>query len=553
MNPPTLVPRPAATLILARETPQGIEVFLLRRAQSAAFVGGAYVFPGGAVDQGDRDAHLTELCVGMDDATASRLLGVEHGGLAFWIASIRECFEEAGILLAYDRNGELLSVNDPDTAGQLADRRKKLLSGALNFTEFCRSGGLRLAVDRIAYFSHWITGQGRPRRFDTRFLITVAPANQTPSHDSGETVDQIWIRPAEALERHRLGELKLVFPTIKTLEALAGFANTAAMMEHTRAQRPVAPVSPRGATGRDGPRLLIPGDYAYAEVGWIDPDGKRNASYEILPGVVTRLSAQVRRITAPNPGFMTGPGTNSYLVGAGDEIAVIDPGPQSEEHVKVLIEEARGRIRWILATHTHMDHSPAASLLKTKTGAELLGMPPPREGRQDQGFLPDRVLAHGQRIEVAGCALRVIHTPGHASNQLCYMLESEKLLFSGDHIMQGSTVVINPPDGDMAVYLASLRLLQREEIACIAPGHGFLMTNAQEIIERLLLHRRDRENKVLKTLQEMGPATLEEMLPAVYSDVPHRMHPVASRSLLAHLIMLKAEARVTENAGRWTV
>jgi glyoxylase-like metal-dependent hydrolase (beta-lactamase superfamily II) len=163
------------------------------------------------------------------------------------------------------------------------------------------------------------------------------------------------------------------------------------------------------------------------------------------------------------------------------------------------------------------------------------------------------VLAHAERVSVAGCVLRVIHAPGHASNQMCFMLEDEKLLFSGDHIMQGSTVVINPPDGNMAVYLASLRLLQREDIACIAPGHGFLMTNPQEVIERLLLHRLDRENKVLGTLRRMGAATLEEMLPAVYNDVPARVHPVASRSLLAHLIKLQAEARVTESGGRWSI
>jgi glyoxylase-like metal-dependent hydrolase (beta-lactamase superfamily II) len=190
-------------------------------------------------------------------------------------------------------------------------------------------------------------------------------------------------------------------------------------------------------------------------------------------------------------------------------------------------------------------------MIKARTGAELLGMPPPPGERQDQSFRPDRVLGHGDRIDVAGCSLRVIHTPGHASNQLCYLLADEKLLFTGDHIMQGSTVVINPPDGDMVQYLASLRTLQSEDIAHFAPGHGFLMDKTQEMIERLLIHRMDRENKVLGAVRRLGSAAIDELLPAVYDDVPVKVYPVASRSLLAHLIKLRDERRIGESAGRW--
>jgi len=553
MTQPPLVPRPAATLILAREAAQGIEVFLLRRTHLAEFAGGAYVFPGGALDPSDQDEHWAAHCVGMDDAAASRLLKLERGGLAYWVAAIRECFEEAGLLLACDRSGEMLAIDGPDVALEFGALRERLIAGTLSFAELCSTRDLRLALDHLAYFSHWITGQGRPRRYDTRFFVAVAPRAQIASHDTGETVAHIWIRPAEALERHRRGELDLMFPTIKTLEALARFADTAAVMDHARTPRAVQPVMPRAATGRDGPRLLVPGDYAFAEAGKVDPQGRGQASYEILPGVVTRISDQVRRITAPNPGFMTGPGTNTYLLGAGEEIAVIDPGPANDAHVQILFEETRGRIRWILVTHTHHDHSPAAALLKAKTGAQLFGMRPPPRERQDQSFHPDRVLAHGDRIEVAGCTLRVIHTPGHASNQLCYLLENEKLLFTGDHIMQGSTVVIDPPDGDMTVYMASLRLLQREDFAHFAPGHGFLMDKTQEMVERLLIHRMERENKVYAALRRLRSASVEALLPAVYDDVPVRMHPVASRSLLAHLIKLEAEARVTQDGGRWRV
>jgi glyoxylase-like metal-dependent hydrolase (beta-lactamase superfamily II) len=297
----------------------------------------------------------------------------------------------------------------------------------------------------------------------------------------------------------------------------------------------------------------LPGDPAYAEVARLDATGNGTAWCELLPGTVTRISGKVRRITAPNPGVMTGPGTNTYLLGQGDDIAVIDPGPASEEHIKTVLAKAKGRIRWILVTHTHMDHSPAAAALKAQTGAELLGMLPAYPDRQDQSFIPDRVLRHGDRLDIAGCTLRVIHTPGHASNHLCYLLEDEQLLFTGDHIMQGSTVIINPPDGDMGAYLTSLRLLAQEKIACLAPGHGFLMDKPYEVIERLLAHRRGRENKVLSALRKLSTATIDDLLPLVYDDVQPHKHRAASRSLLAHLVKLKADGYATEMEGHWQV
>ena len=324
-------------------------------------------------------------------------------------------------------------------------------------------------------------------------------------------------------------------------------------MAFARSPRKMPVMAPRTASSREGKKLLVPGDYAYAEVGKLDPECQGTASCEIIPGTTVQLSPMVRRITAPNPGFMTGPGTNTYLVGAGEDMLVIDPGPAIDSHVDAVLAAAGGRIRWIMVTHTHTDHSPAAALLKARTGAQLLGMPPPPFERQDQSFKPDRVLKHGERIELAGCVLRVIHAPGHASNQLCYLLEDEKLLFTGDHVMQGSTVVINPPDGDMRVYLDSLRQLQSEDLDWLAPGHGFLMGRPQEALERLLIHRLGRENKVLNAVRDAGTATLERLLPQVYDDVSPRLHPVASRSLLAHLIKLRDEGRVQESHANWSL
>ncbi|TAK66135.1 MAG: MBL fold metallo-hydrolase [Betaproteobacteria bacterium] len=555
MNQPpvALVPRPAASLILVRDTISGMEVFMIRRSEEADFVKGAHVFPGGGVDVADASVELAAYCEGLDDFEASRLLGVERGGLAYWAAAMRECFEEAGMLLAHDERGEYADLNQPQHVEVFAQWRESVRAGRATLADLCREQQLRLAVERLVYYSHWITPPGRARRYDTRFFVAVAPTAQTPSHDNSETVDHVWIQPAEALERHRRRELHMVFPTIKTLESIANFPTAEALMKFARSPREMPLMAPRVSTTREGRKILVPGDYAYAEVGRLDPDGKGAAVGEIIPGAVVRLSDKVRRITAPNPGFMTGPGTNTYLLGAGGDIAVIDPGPAIDAHVEALLAAAGARIRWILVTHTHMDHSPAAALLQAKTGAELVGMPPPPFGNQDQSFRPDRVPAHGERVKLDGCALRVIHAPGHASNQLCYLLEEEKLLFTGDHVMQGSTVVINPPDGDMRVYLDSLRQLQGEDLAWFAPGHGFLMDKPQEVLERLLIHRLMRENKVLKAVRGAGTATPEALLPVVYDDVAPGLHPMASRSLLAHLIKLKAEHKLVEALGKWSI
>ena len=530
--------RPAATIVVAREADRGIEVLMVRRPQAMAFAGGAHVFPGGAVDPADSDPALACACVGLDDVEASRRLGIHRGGLAYWICAMRECFEEAGLLYAY--SGESLARFDSPARE------------AESFGAIVTSRGLRLAADRLAYLSHWITQAGRPRRYDTRFFIAAAPEHQRPMHDGSEAVGHDWMAPRDALERQARGEIQLLFPTIKTLETLARFGRVADAMEYARSPRPMPAMAPRSAVGRQGSKLLVPGDYAYAEVGKLDPEGQGTASYEIVPGAIVQIAPRLRRLTAPNPGAMTGPGTNTYLLGdAPSGIAVIDPGPLIESHIDAIAAAAGGRIEWILCTHSHVDHSPAAAPLKARTGATVLGMRARYPERQDPTFAPDRELAHGERLELAGFRLRVLHTPGHASNQLCFLEEGERLLFTGDHLMQGSTVVINPPDGDMATYLASLRLLLAEELDYIAPGHGFLMAHPHEMVERVLVHRRERENKVIAQLAEHGPVTLEALLPHVYEDVPLRMHPVASRSLLAHLLKLRREGRAAEAAGMW--
>jgi glyoxylase-like metal-dependent hydrolase (beta-lactamase superfamily II) len=190
--------------------------------------------------------------------------------------------------------------------------------------------------------------------------------------------------------------------------------------------------------------------------------------------------------------------------------------------------------------------------LKAATGAQVLGFGTvPNDGRQDAAFTPDRALRDGDTLDGGAFRLRAVHTPGHASNHLCYLLEQQKLLFTGDHVMQGSTVVISPPDGDMAVYLDSLERLLGLDLAALAPGHGHVIEKPHDEVRHLIAHRLKREKKVIDAFQHGNPATLDELLPFVYDDVPQRVHPVARRSLHAHLIKLAHDGRVTEQNGSW--
>ena len=546
-----VTPRPAATLILVRDASHGLEVLLAKRTHLAIFAGGAYVFPGGAVDDADSAPELAAFVSDIDDAGASKRLGVERGGLGYWVAAIRECFEEAGLLFAHAGDGELVDI-DGHAAHRYASARKALAAGETTLLNFLQSGDLRLATDRLQYFGHWITQAGRPRRYTTRFFLAEAPARQTPSHDGEELVSHLWIHPREAIERNRSGDINLMFPTLKTLESLANLRDVAEALEFARAPRPMPAMNPRVGIGSAGKKLLLPGDFAYAELGKLDPEQTGTVSYEITTGKVVQLSDRVRRMTAPNPSVMTGPGTNTYFIGnASTGVAVIDPGPLDPDHVSRIVEAAPGPVRWILCTHTHVDHSPGAALLKEHTQAPSYGMLAVHNERQDQSFAPDHALVEGERLEIAGVTLRVLHTPGHASNQLCFLLEEERMLFTGDHIMQGSTVVINPPDGNMADYFASLERLFSEDIEWLAPGHGFLMERPHEVVERLILHRQNRENKVVNALRGAGQSSVEGLVPTVYDDTPERMHHVAARSLLAHLHKLEVEGRARRDEALW--
>lgn len=537
---PNRPPRAAATVVVVRDGPLGIEVLLLRRAERGDLNSGAWVFPGGLVDAADRAA--LPFCRGLDEAAADARLGMSAHALDYWVAAVRECFEEAGLLYAREADGAPLAL-DAARAERLDAWRGPLQRGERSLAALCHEEALALAVDELVYFSHWVTPLGRPKRFDTRFFIARAPQGQEASHDDGELVEQLWIAPAAALTRAE--PLKLMTPTHKTLEAIARFTSVDELLAWARQPREVPLIQPQIGTGREGTRPVTPDEPAWAELRRLDPECRGHLSYEIHPAVPVRLSPRIVRVTAHNGSVMTGPGTNSYLVGGGprNEWAVIDPGPAEAVHIEAILAAAPGTIRWIFATHTHLDHSPGCALLKARTGAVVHGRIADHPEWQDSGFAPDVRLAGGERFVLdEGVTLSVVHTPGHASNHLCFRLEEEKTLFTGDHVMQLSTVVINPPDGDMAAYLASLRALCREDLDWLAPGHGFLMAQPRAAFEKIIAHRLQREAKVEAARRELGDEAAEAALLArVYDDVPERLHPVALRSLRAHLIKLRAQ------------
>lgn len=284
--------RDAATVMLVRDATDGdgIEVFMLRRNLQSDFVGGAYVFPGGAVDDHDRHDDLDAVCEGRSDADASRRLGIDRGGLAFWVAAIRECFEEAGVLLAYDASGALVRFDDPDTDQRFRLHRKAVDVGERRLIEICQEEGLRLAVDSMYYFSHWITPEGAPRRYDTRFFVARAPEGQEPLHDDREVIANLWIRPAEALARFEAGEFDLIFPTMRSLMSLARFESCDDLIAAAAATDEVPAILPRIVEDEGGGyRIVLPGDPAYDDVVPAAlPDGIPMNRLGIVAGPATR-------------------------------------------------------------------------------------------------------------------------------------------------------------------------------------------------------------------------------------------------------------------------
>ena len=528
--------RPAATVLLLRDSAAGIEVLMTRRSMTASFAPGAYVFPGGGIDVLDAGSH----------AQATRRPTQSDAHLTQAIAAIRESFEELGVLLARHADGA------PATAADLAalDRRAPLAAQ-------CTARGLTLAAADVFVLAHWITDRDLPRRFDVPFLVARMPEGQTPVADEAEQFEPVWVRPADALARHAAGGFFIIFPTIRTLERLQKYATVDAVLAACASEQPLWTSCPRAGLLAGKEARYMEHEMPYGELQLVSPDGQIVHALDWQTERPVPLLKNVQRLTAPNPGFMTGPGTNSYLVGdPRTGYIAIDPGPADAAHVERLWRAAGGDIRAIVCTHSHPDHSPGARPLQDLCAGKppILGLPSRPTARANSAFTPDRSLQNKELLALSGQApegeithsLRVIHTPGHAANHLCLLLQEDGLLFSGDHILNGSTTVIDPPDGDMTAYLESLDLLDaacaEHDARFILPAHGHVLGFARQVIAQLKTHRLAREAKVLAVMRAHPDGTMDDWVAKAYDDVPERVWPVAKRSLLAHVERIQASA-----------
>lgn len=538
--------RPAATVLLLRDSAAGIEVLMTRRSATASFAPGAYVFPGGHIDEADEAAKR----IATRRPTQSRVQRTQA------IAAIREAFEELGILLAHRQ-----ADGQPVSAEEVASMDRRDTAGTA-FADQCAARGLVLDSDRVFTFAHWMTDRDLPRRFDVPFLVARMPEGQTPTADESEQFEPCWVRPADALARHEAGNFFMIFPTVRTLQRMAAYATVDALLAACAGEAPLWTSCPRAGLLKGEDARYMEHESPYGELAMVCPDGQVLHALDWQSETPVPLLKNVVRLTAPNASAMTGPGTNSYIVGnAATGYIVIDPGPNDFDHIGRLWRATHGDIRMIVCTHSHADHSPGAAPLQAlcKNGSKppILGLASKPTARATARFSPERELADGERLELSGTAetgeavthtLRVIHTPGHAANHLCLVLEEDGLLLSGDHILNGSTTVIDPPDGDMSAYLDSLDLLDKAcetgGIEFILPAHGYVIGFARTAIGMLKAHRLKREAKIAAAMQKLPEGTPEQWLPLAYDDVPERMWPVAARSLAAHVARIRQLAEL---------
>ncbi|TCP17458.1 MBL fold metallo-hydrolase [Simplicispira metamorpha] len=536
----------AATVLLLRDAPgpdgtPRLQVLMTRRSDKASFAPGAYVFPGGGIDALDADPAT--------HAAAARRPTQSDLHLTQAMAAIRESFEELGILLARHPDGRMAGAADIAAI----DRHQP-------FAAQCQAHGLTLAADSVYLLAHWTADRDLPKRFDVPFLVAHMPEGQTPVADEQEQFEPVWVHPQDALERHAAGSFFMIYPTIRTLERLAKFASADAVLAAVANEQPLWVSCPRAGLLHGKESRHMEDEAPFGELALVCPDGQIVHPLEWQSERAVPLLKNVQRLTAPNPGVMTGPGTNSYLVGepATGYIA-IDPGPADAEHLDKLWRAAGGDIRMIVCTHSHPDHSPGAAPLQQlcvqagRAKPPILGLPSAPTARADSHFTPDRALQNHELLALTGKGpegeithtLQAIHTPGHAANHLCLLLLEDGLLFSGDHILNGSTTVINPPDGNMADYLDALDALDalcaQHGADFILPAHGYVLGQARSAIAQLKAHRLAREAKVIAAMQALPDGTLQDWVAHAYTDVPERMWPLAQRSLIAHVERIRAQ------------
>lgn len=486
--------RPAASVVLVRKDGR---VLWVRRGEQLKFAGGFYAFPGGRVDVADAELPLIH-AEGLDAAEAPCVA-----------AAARELFEETGVLAM------------PGAERVPAEERKAVRQGLLahpgmSFADFLRRHDLAVDASWFLPAGRWITPPAMPVRFDARFyLVELRPGEETEIWP-GELVDGEWIAPAEALRRWEEGSALLHPPAWHTLKALALFAD------------------PREAL----PLLVDP-----QKAPWHLP---------IDEHVVKRIEYQRGLVMVPlrTPTLPPATHTNCLLLGD-DTLWVVDPGsPWPEEQAILretldkLAEEGRKAVG-VLLTHHHLDHVG---------GAQALGLPIAATARTAEmlDFRVDRIVDDGERFEVGPRGWRALHLPGHTRGHLCLIEEGSGTVAAGDLVAGEGTVIIDPPEGDMADYLASLDRLLGEKPGTIYPAHGPVVPGGVAKLQEYRSHRLQREELVSAALARAGrPAAPAELVPDAYPDVKPELYPLAERSLLAHLYKLVREGRATEVDGRF--
>lgn len=488
------VPRDAATTVVARPRPDGgYDVLMTRRPETMAFMGGTYVFPGGALDDADQALEMARVSNLQRDEAKVRLgEDIEpERALGLFCCALRELYEEAGLLIAM--SGER-PVDPAKVRNVYAAHHAEVGHDPSTFSAFLAQEGLILSTDLLVPHGRLITPEQAPIRFDARFFVAPMPEGQAVVPHPTEVHEWLWISPTEALERARAKTLDVPIPTQAVLQGLSEIATYDELLQ-----------------GRHERRVVE----------------------------AEELSPLVTVVRAPNPGLMSGAGTNTYIVGRGD-VAVIDPAVPDPVYIERVAREAgnRGNVKVVLITHSHFDHIGGVVALTAQ-------MPVTVGAFTDMGepSFVTRKIADGEAIELGGATLRAVHTPGHASDHLCFLLEEDGSLFAGDVVAGFGTVVISPPDGSLKDYMTSLERLRSLDVAKIYPGHGPVVEDGTGKLTEYIDHRRDRERQVVEAIRA-GDTEIGAMVKRIYKDYPEAVHPVAERSVLAHLEVLEADGRV---------
>jgi glyoxylase-like metal-dependent hydrolase (beta-lactamase superfamily II)/8-oxo-dGTP pyrophosphatase MutT (NUDIX family) len=481
--------RPAATLVVLRDGPEGLEVLLTVRPANFRFMGGAVVFPGGGVEPADLDRRWAAASARPPgDAAAALDEDDESVAQGAFVCALRESFEEVGFLLGI---------------GPIDRLERDFASDATTFLDRCLDHGITLGTDRLVPAGRWVTPLGSDIRFDTRFFCVRSPAGWEPRPHPVELADCAWRAPRAVLSAFARGQIDLAPPTLDVLTRLDRHASVDLALESLA----------RGGLGGSAPATRA------------------------------HLSPLVRVVLAPNPGPLTGPGTNTYVVGR-EETVVIDPAVPDDGYVDSVCGLGAD-IREILVTHRHSDHVGGVARLAARTGAPVRAHSPAEAG--GVRVVP---LADGDVVTAGGATLTALFTPGHARDHLSFILDQEQALFSGDNVLGEGTSMIAPPDGDMRLYLQSLLRLEELGAKRIYPGHFRPLEGARDVLRRYIAHRKAREQKILDALKSEA-MSLEAIVSRAYEDTPAAMRRYAAGSALTHLEKLTQEGRVARRGSLW--